>query len=102
MPFYKHHVFMCLNKRDAPENCYACHGAEAMQKYAKKRMKELGLHAHGKVRINKAGCMDRCEEGPVMVVYPEEVWYTYVDEKDIDEIIDEHLVNGRIVERLRI
>ena len=76
--------------------------AEAMQKYAKKRMKELGLHGHGLARINAAGCMDRCDEGPVMVVYPEEVWYTYVDEKDIDEIIDEHLVNGRIVERLRI
>ena len=102
MAFYKHHVFMCLNKREAPENCCACHGSEAMRKYAKKRMKELGLHGHGEVRINAAGCMDRCEEGPVMVVYPEEVWYTYVDEKDIDEIIDEHLVNGRIVERLRI
>ena len=93
---------MCLNKREAPENCCACHGSEAMRKYAKKRMKELGLHGEGKARINAAGCMDRCEEGPVMVVYPEEVWYTYVDEKDIDEIIDEHLVNGRIVERLRI
>jgi (2Fe-2S) ferredoxin len=102
MPFYKHHVFMCLNKREAPENCCACHGSEAMRKYAKKRMKELGLHGEGKARINAAGCMDRCDEGPVMVVYPEEVWYTYVDEKDIDEIIDEHLVNGRIVERLRI
>ena len=54
------------------------------------------------MRINKAGCLDRCEEGPVVVVYPEEVWYTYVDKTDIDEIIDEHLVNGRIVERLRI
>jgi (2Fe-2S) ferredoxin len=102
MAFYKHHVFMCLNKREAPENCCACHGSEAMRKYAKKRMKELGLHGEGKARINAAGCMDRCDEGPVMVVYPEEVWYTYVDEKDIDEIIDEHLVNGRIVERLRI
>ena len=102
MAFYKHHVFMCLNKRDPGENCCACHGSEAMQKYAKKRMKELGLHGAGMARINAAGCMDRCEEGPVMVVYPEEVWYTYVDEKDIDEIIDEHLVNGRIVDRLRI
>jgi (2Fe-2S) ferredoxin len=102
MAFYKHHVFMCLNKREAPENCCACHGSEKMQEYAKKRMKKLGLHGHGEVRINKAGCMDRCDEGPVMVVYPEEVWYTYVDEKDIDEIIDEHLVKGKIVERLKI
>jgi (2Fe-2S) ferredoxin len=102
MSFYKHHVFMCLNKREAPENCCACHGSEKMQSYAKKRIKELGLNGSGKVRINKAGCMDRCDEGPVMVVYPEEVWYTYVDEKDIDEIIDEHLVKGRVVERLKI
>ena len=102
MSYYKHHVFMCLNKREAPENCCACHGSEAMQEYAKTRVKELGLHGHGQVRINKSGCMDRCEEGPVMVVYPEEVWYTYVDKDDIDEIIEEHLVNGRIVERLRI
>ena len=102
MSFYTHHVFMCLNKREAPENCCACHNSEAMQEYAKKRVKELGLHGAGKVRINKAGCMDRCEDGPVMVVYPEEVWYTYVDEHDIDEIIDEHLVKGKIVERLRI
>jgi (2Fe-2S) ferredoxin len=54
------------------------------------------------VRVNQAGCLDRCAEGPVIVVYPEEIWYTYVDKDDIDEIIEEHLVNGRVVERLRI
>ena len=102
MSFYKHHVFFCLNKRDAPENCCACHGAEKMQAYAKKRIKELRLGGEGKVRINKAGCLDRCELGPVMVVYPEEVWYTYVDQSDIDEIIDRHVVGGEVVERLKI
>jgi (2Fe-2S) ferredoxin len=102
MSFYKHHVFFCLNRREAPEACCACHGSEAMRDYAKKRIKQLGLSGPGKVRVNAAGCLDRCEEGPVVVVYPEEVWYTYVDSKDIDEIIDEHLVHGRIVERLRI
>ena len=86
---------------DAAEPCPGP-TVERMQAYAKKRIKELGLNGSGKVRINKAGCMDRCDEGPVMVVYPEEVWYTYVDKHDIDEIIDEHLVNGRVVERLRI
>jgi (2Fe-2S) ferredoxin len=54
------------------------------------------------VRINTAGCLDRCAEGPVMVVYPEAVWYTYLDHEDIEEIIQEHLVNGRVVERLLI
>ena len=54
------------------------------------------------MRINKAGCLDRCDEGPCIVVYPEAVWYTYVDRHDIDEIVDSHLVNGRVVDRLRI
>jgi len=102
MSYYKHHVFFCLNKRDPPEACCANHDAESLQSYAKKRIKQLGLAGKGAVRINKAGCLDRCEEGPVLVVYPEEIWYTYVDREDIDEIIDSHIVNGRVVERLRI
>lgn len=73
-----------------------------MRSYCKQRVIELGLNGPGGVRINKAGCMDRCEEGPTIVVYPEGVWYTYVDEEDIDEIVDEHLVHGRVVERLRM
>jgi (2Fe-2S) ferredoxin len=73
-----------------------------MQKYAKDRVKALGLAGEGKVRVNKAGCLDRCEEGPCVVVYPDGVWYTYVDRSDIDEIIDRHVVNGEVVERLRI
>ena len=102
MSFYKHHVFFCLNQRDPPRECCAARGSEAMKDYAKKRVRDLDLSGPGKVRINVAGCLDRCEEGPVIVVYPEEVWYTYVDRQDIDEIIDEHLVKGRVVERLRI
>ena len=54
------------------------------------------------MRINQAGCLDRCELGPVLVIYPEETWYTYVDESDIDEIVEEHLVHGRVVERLKV
>ena len=65
-------------------------------------MKQLGIAGPGEVRVNKAGCLDRCEEGPVIVVYPEGVWYTYVDEADIDEIVDRHIVGGEVVERLRI
>jgi len=60
------------------------------------------LNGQGKIRMNKAGCLDRCDEGPVMVVYPEGVWYTYVDISDVDEIIDSHLVGGEVVERLRL
>jgi (2Fe-2S) ferredoxin len=69
----------------------------------KHKVKELGISdRENKIRINTAGCMDRCEEGPVIVVYPGGTWYTYVDEKDLDEIIEEHLKNGRVVERLKI
>jgi (2Fe-2S) ferredoxin len=73
-----------------------------MREHAKKRVKDLKMSGQGKIRINSSGCLDRCEEGPVIVVYPDETWYTYVDKEDIDEIIDEHLVNGRPVERLKI
>jgi (2Fe-2S) ferredoxin len=60
------------------------------------------MNGPGKIRINKAGCLDRCEEGPVLVVYPEGIWYTYIDEEDIDEIVDSHLIAGKPVERLKI
>jgi len=102
MSYYKHHVFFCCNQREAGEACCNDRGAAGIRAYAKDRVKALKLAGPGKVRINSAGCLDRCDEGPVIVVYPEEVWYTYVDTSDIDEIIEEHLVHGRIVERLRI
>ena len=76
--------------------------SKALRDYAKKKVKALGLAGEGKVRINQAGCLDRCELGPTMVIYPEGVWYTYVDQSDIDEIVEEHLKNGRVVERLKI
>ena len=102
MSYYKHHVFFCCNQRPAGETCCNNSGAQQMRDYAKKQVKALGLAGEGKVRVNQAGCLDRCERGPVMVVYPEEVWYTYVDKQDVDEIIEEHLKNGRVVERLRL
>lgn len=100
--YFKHHVFFCCNQREGDEACCAKHGASRMQTYAKERIAALGLKGKGKIRINKAGCLDRCDEGPVLVVYPEGVWYTYVDESDIDEIIREHLQHGRVVERLKL
>ena len=102
MAYYKHHMFFCLNRRDAPEACCANHNAEGMRTYAKDRVKALGLSGPGKIRVNQSGCLDRCQEGPCIVVYPDDVWYTYVDKHDIDEIIDEHLVKGKVVERLKI
>jgi len=100
--YYRYHVFFCVNQRENGEACCADKNAAALRDYAKARIKALGLSGPGQVRINQAGCLDRCEEGPVVVVYPEGVWYTYVDQDDIDEIIEVHLRQGRWVERLRI
>jgi (2Fe-2S) ferredoxin len=104
MSYYQRHVFFCTNDRGADSDRPSCNrcGSQAMRDYAKQRVKELGLAGPGKVRINSAGCLDRCEEGPICVVYPEGVWYTYVDSVDVDEIIDSHVVNGKPVERLKI
>ncbi|MGR9074351.1 MAG: (2Fe-2S) ferredoxin domain-containing protein [Gammaproteobacteria bacterium] len=102
MSYYKHHVFFCTNRRDNGAACCAVHRAEDSRDYAKERVKQLKLSGRGKCRINSAGCMDRCSEGPVIAVYPEGVWYRYENRADIDEIIDQHLQHGRIVERLKI
>jgi len=102
MSYYRQHVFICTNLReDGSLSCEQC-GARALRAYMKKRVKELGLNGPGQARVNSAGCLDRCAQGPVIVVYPEETWYSYVDRDDIDEIIDEHLVGGRIVKRLLV
>lgn len=104
MSYYERHVFFCCNSRNDPnrKSCDDSRGASELRDYAKAQVKALGLAGKGRVRVNMAGCLDRCEEGPVIVVYPEDVWYTYVDRVDIDEIIEEHIRNGRVVERLRL
>ena len=103
MSFYDKHVFFCTNQREDGSACCNNHGAQKARDYMKHRVKELDIaDPENKIRINSAGCMDRCEEGPVIVVYPEGTWYTYVDEHDLDEIIEAHLKNGRVVERLKI
>ncbi len=100
--YYQHHIFFCLNKRDDGSACCTDHGAEAAFDYMKSRVKALRLNGKDKVRVNRAGCLDRCSEGPLMVIYPAAVWYTFVDNEDIDEIIESHLLNGKVVERLLI
>jgi (2Fe-2S) ferredoxin len=104
MSYYQKHVFFCTNDRgegaDRP-SCNRC-GSAALRDYAKQRIKQLDMAGEGKIRVNSAACLDRCEEGPTMVVYPEGIWYTYIDEFDVDEIIDSHLLGGKVVERLKI
>ncbi len=98
--YYERHVFFCLNQRPNGEACCADHPAKEGFDRCKARVKQAGLAGPGQVRVNKAGCLDRCAGGPVAVVYPEAVWYTFVDMDDIDEIVESHLKNGKVVERL--
>ena len=96
---YQTHVFCCVNVRpaDHPRSCCSARGSVDLQAYMKSRVKELGLKD---IRINKSGCLERCEMGPSMVIYPEGVWYTYDSPEDVDEIIDRHIMGGGRVDRL--
>jgi (2Fe-2S) ferredoxin len=99
--FFRQHVFCCTNTRPPghPRGCCTEKGSEKLRNYMKVRAKELGLDG---VRINAAGCLDRCELGPTMVIYPEGVWYGYRSTADIDEILQTHLVAGGRVARLML
>jgi (2Fe-2S) ferredoxin len=98
--YYARHIFFCLNERKNGEACCAQFNAQAAFDRCKLQVKSAGLAGPGKVRVNKAGCLDRCAAGPVVVVYPEATWYSFVSLDDIDEIVESHLKNGKIVERL--
>jgi (2Fe-2S) ferredoxin len=102
MSYYQRHIFFCLNERDPGQPCCTQHGAVQAFERCKQQVKAANLAGPGGVRVNKAGCLDRCAAGPVAVVYPEAVWYTYVDQSDIDEIVESHLKNGRVVQRLLV
>ena len=100
MPPYERHVFVCTNRRPEGHDrgCCAGRGSEDLRDRLKVAAKNAGLK--GRVRINAAGCLDTCEDGPSIVVYPEGVWYQHVSADDIDDIVQEHLLGGRPVERL--
>jgi (2Fe-2S) ferredoxin len=102
MSYYRHHLFFCVNERQDGRPCCGRHGAKAMRDYLKAKVKEQGLAGPGGVRVSTSGCLDRCDLGPVLVIYPEAVWYTYVDHEDIDEILQRHLIEGETVERLTV
>ena len=102
MGYYQYHVFFCVNQRDDGRKCCADAGAQALRDYAKKKIKDLRLSGAGKVRINMAGCLDRCGKGPVVVIYPKEIWYKLESTADVDELIESHLIGGQVVERLKV
>ena len=102
MPVFERHVFVCHNVRpaDAPRPSCTSDGTSALHARLQQLSREAGLGA--KVRINKSGCLDQCEHGPTVVVYPDAVWYCKVQPEDAEAIVSEHLIGGRPVERLRM
>jgi (2Fe-2S) ferredoxin len=102
MARYQHHIFICENLRDEGHEKGSCarKGSMELKAAMKKTIKAKGLR--DSVRANSAGCLDACEFGPSVVVYPEAIWYGGVQLGDIDEIIESHIVNGKPVERLQI
>jgi len=97
--FYDAHIFCCINERepDHPRGSCARQGSVELHQYMKTKSKELGIEG---IRVNKAGCLDRCELGPVMVIYPDGIWYGITSTDDIDEILEHHILNGKQVEHL--
>jgi len=102
MAYYKQHIFVCTNKRTDGRGSCEDHGAQEMRAYLKKKVKDANLAGLGRIRINNAGCLDRCGQGPVLVVYPDETWYRYESQKDLDEIFEQHLNKNQNVQRLLI
>lgn len=102
MKRFNKHIFICENKRpdDHPRGSCAQKGSSEIKEYFKNRLKELGLNAE--IRANTAGCLDACEFGVSIVVYPEQIWYGSVTKEDVEEIIQSHLINNNPVERLKI
>ncbi len=98
---FEHHVFMCTNKREHKSAC-SDFDSEQARDYLKQAMKARNIYGEGLMRVSQSGCLGRCEHGPVIVIYPEGVWYTFVDNADIDEILDTHLIQGKVVKRLCI
>lgn len=99
--YYQTHIFCCTNQRPPghERGCCADKNAERLRNYMKRRAKELKLDG---TRVNGAGCLDRCEHGPCIVIYPEGVWYSPKSEADIDEILTSHVQNGVQVTRLLV
>jgi (2Fe-2S) ferredoxin len=102
MPKFEKHIFVCGNQRPPgnPRGCCDPSGQAKLQKLFKQKLAERGLK--GKVRANQSGCLDQCEHGPNVVVYPEAVWYGHVTEADVDEIVETHIIGGKPVERLML
>ena len=100
MPSFARHVFVCINERapDHPRGCCKAKGGGEVRDALKKELKARGLD--DRIRANNSGCLDQCENGITVVVYPEQVWYGHVTAADIPELVERHLLKGELVERL--
>ena len=100
-PYYRMHIFCCTNVRDEsdPRGCCDARGGTTLRNYMKAKAKKMGISG---VRVNAAGCLDRCEHGPTVVVYPDGVWYRCASREDVDAVLQDHVVEGRPVERLML
>ena len=102
MPSFQRHVFVCINERapDNPKGCCKLRGGVDVRDRLKAELSARGLSKI--IRANNAGCLDQCEAGVTVVVYPEQVWYGGVTVEDVGEIVERHLFQGVPVERLRM
>ena len=102
MAAFEKHVFICTNTREAghPRGCCSAKNSTAIRERLKELVKQRGLAK--KIRVNTSGCLDQCEHGVTIVIYPEAVWYGFVKMEDVEEILESHLIAGRPVERLRL
>lgn len=101
-PYYQQHLFICTNQKESPKKCCAQANADKSWEYLKLKLNELQLSGPKGVRVSRSGCLGRCQQGPCIVVYPEGVWYTYQDQKDLDLLIQKHFVEKCIVDELLI
>ncbi|SFV86078.1 Ferredoxin, 2Fe-2S [hydrothermal vent metagenome] len=102
MSHYAQHIFFCNNIRKDGKICCSQFGAKTAYRYVKDKCRNENKFGKGKIGVSESRCLGRCESGPVAVVYPDNIWYQYIDEEDLDDIITEHLVGGKPVKRLQI
>lgn len=102
MSHFKYHILICSHLKPSGKGCCPQFPAEDAISFLKEKTKALGITGVGKTRVSQAGCLGRCTKRPVMVIYPQAIWYRYESYDDLQEIIDSHLLKNTIVERLKI
>ena len=102
MSHFKYHVLVCNHLKSGGKGCYGQVQAAKAVDFLKQQARALGITGVGGVRVSAAGCLGRCSKKPVLVIYPQAIWYRYENEQDLQEIINKHLLNDQIIERLHI